>query len=432
MIFYSFYCFENISLFNRDGRLRIGDEIVNVNSQHLRGLQSYKTAQQLLSTFIDNCIDLVIAHDEVAAVSDFCTKIPVDRNSMQSEPHMTAEPALTLKKNYASASTSNLAASSRKRLLFEGRAHSTDSLSNVEICSIQTDITDGPPPNTEGNNAVVQSREKTLLGRRSLNRSLEMTPLFSTSEYTPVYADRVTISNTISDDEKWQCLSRKRAEALTQMDYAHVLGLKASTYITDNLTNNIRANTTTATNLQSLKSPLKQRIYNEIDLTERPSTSLINLECVPNTFPIANSSMTATNYNKNALLNTSLTSTYRSFRFGKPRYSAPLTSTTTFNPHNVISNNKNGEGCKQSSSSSSPTSATHNDTNEFDDGGTANDGKCANEVNSSLYLIILNRAKFSNFKSSNTRAGDLLPTCIQKLLCLYVRWLEDNSPGVGL
>lgn len=54
-----------------DGRLRIGDEIVNVNGQDLRGMKSCKLVQQLTETFIDNCVDLVIADDEVSTSSQF-------------------------------------------------------------------------------------------------------------------------------------------------------------------------------------------------------------------------------------------------------------------------------------------------------------------------------------------------------------------------
>lgn len=47
-----------------DGRLRIGDEIINVNGQDLRNMQSCKSVEQLIETFIDNCVELVIVNDD--------------------------------------------------------------------------------------------------------------------------------------------------------------------------------------------------------------------------------------------------------------------------------------------------------------------------------------------------------------------------------
>ena len=64
---------------SRDGRLRVGDEIVNVNGHHLRGLQSPNTVQRILSTFVNNFVDLVIAHDELTTFnSDLTRKIKID------------------------------------------------------------------------------------------------------------------------------------------------------------------------------------------------------------------------------------------------------------------------------------------------------------------------------------------------------------------
>ncbi|XP_062135875.1 AF4/FMR2 family member lilli isoform X2 [Drosophila sulfurigaster albostrigata] len=74
---------EPYGMAQKDGRLRLGDEIVNVNGKHLRGIQSFAEVQRLLSTFVKNCIDLVIAHDEIATVTDFYTKIRIDGLSTQ-------------------------------------------------------------------------------------------------------------------------------------------------------------------------------------------------------------------------------------------------------------------------------------------------------------------------------------------------------------
>lgn len=48
----------------KDGRLRIGDEIVNVNGQDLRDIQSFDSILEMIETFINNCVELVIAYDE--------------------------------------------------------------------------------------------------------------------------------------------------------------------------------------------------------------------------------------------------------------------------------------------------------------------------------------------------------------------------------
>ncbi|XP_063616603.1 uncharacterized protein LOC134789862 [Cydia splendana] len=64
---------------HRDGRLRIGDEIVNVNGKVLRGLSSLKEVQHIVNSCSSeaNCqegaqkyqVDLVMAHDEITPVT---------------------------------------------------------------------------------------------------------------------------------------------------------------------------------------------------------------------------------------------------------------------------------------------------------------------------------------------------------------------------
>lgn len=51
-------------LAHADGRVCIGDEIINVNCTNLRELQSYEQIRELLSTFVDDSVELVITHDE--------------------------------------------------------------------------------------------------------------------------------------------------------------------------------------------------------------------------------------------------------------------------------------------------------------------------------------------------------------------------------
>ncbi|XP_069964003.1 serine-rich adhesin for platelets isoform X2 [Bactrocera oleae] len=124
----------------KDGRLRIGDEIVNVNGKHLRGVQSFADVQRLLSTFVNNCIDLVIAHDEVATVTDFYTKIKIDGSSGQAYNSMLSlhggnEPAPASAPPTANPQSEYLARA-RKRLSYTQRTQSTDSI-NYDLQSLQ-------------------------------------------------------------------------------------------------------------------------------------------------------------------------------------------------------------------------------------------------------------------------------------------------------
>uniref|UniRef100_A0A0A1X7B5 PDZ domain-containing protein 2 n=1 Tax=Zeugodacus cucurbitae TaxID=28588 RepID=A0A0A1X7B5_ZEUCU len=260
----------------KDGRLRIGDEIVNVNGKHLRGMQSFADVQRLLSTFVNNCIDLVIAHDEVATVTDFYTKIKIDGSATQSYNSMLSlnggiEPAPASAPPTANPQSEYLARA-RKRLSYTQRTQSTDSI-NYDLQSLQLalenederqkrrpssevmdstaselDVDDDtrslasvttmhslssmptPMPLMQHRRCSTprHSMDSTANGgefavehirRRARSssgqRNLELTPLYNASaEYTPVYANRASsislATHTISDDEKWQLLARKR------------------------------------------------------------------------------------------------------------------------------------------------------------------------------------------------------------------------------
>ncbi|XP_044312433.1 serine-rich adhesin for platelets [Drosophila rhopaloa] len=242
---------EPYGMAQKDGRLRLGDEIVNVNGKHLRGIQSFAEVQRLLSSFVDNCIDLVIAHDEVTTVTDFYTKIRIDGMSTQ-----------------------------RHRLSYVQRTQSTDSLASMQSLQLQQERIQGqnldqePEPDAQGEDQcdarsiasvstmptpmpLMQHRrsstprhslemsgpEHELLRRRARSSSgqrslaLTPTPLFASSSsscssspnhrlldnendpandtdsYTPVYANRaasVCVASSLADDEKWQLLARKR------------------------------------------------------------------------------------------------------------------------------------------------------------------------------------------------------------------------------
>ncbi|XP_046811637.1 putative mediator of RNA polymerase II transcription subunit 24 isoform X2 [Lucilia cuprina] len=133
----------------KDGRLRLGDEIVNVNGNHLRGIQSFQEVQRLLSSFVDNCIDLVIAHDEVHTITDFYTKIKIDGSSaygqkteMESNPTQTdlysSMQSLTADTPPPPPQSRNdYLARARKRLSYTQRTQSTDSINSYDLHSLQ-------------------------------------------------------------------------------------------------------------------------------------------------------------------------------------------------------------------------------------------------------------------------------------------------------
>uniref|UniRef100_A0A4Y0BIW7 PDZ domain-containing protein n=1 Tax=Anopheles funestus TaxID=62324 RepID=A0A4Y0BIW7_ANOFN len=167
----------------KDGRLRIGDEIVNVNGHHLRGLQSPSTVQRILSTFVNNVVDLVIAHDELTTFnSDANRKIKID--SRPNGSPITASGTISISTDGSSASSSSSSSPTR--------APSKSSVTAV-----------GGP-----------------------SKPFPLTPIYAPSDYVPVYANRISISNTICDDEKWQMISKQRCEALAKNGYSQILGSK--------------------------------------------------------------------------------------------------------------------------------------------------------------------------------------------------------------
>ncbi|XP_065370222.1 putative mediator of RNA polymerase II transcription subunit 24 [Calliphora vicina] len=275
----------------KDGRLRLGDEIVNVNGNHLRGIQSFQEVQRLLSSFVDNCIDLVIAHDEVHTITDFYTKIKIDGStcvysqkqeldtnqqqtdlysSMQSLTADTPPPPPPQSRN-------DYLARARKRLSYTQRTQSTDSINSYDLHSLQLALEHERDDDAESiaststiNSAVdVTSPPSGVLGpmppsmplmqhrrcstpRHSMDaatiehlrrrarsssgqRNLELTPMLYTNEYTPVYNNRSAsvslATNTISDDEKWQLLNRKRCSegaALLTDQQGHTTGNRSA------------------------------------------------------------------------------------------------------------------------------------------------------------------------------------------------------------
>lgn len=207
-----------------DGRLRIGDEIVNVNGHHLRGIQSLQAVQQMLATFVDNAVDLVIAHDEL-------TTFAGDHHHAASSLHNLRN-SRNLNESYKPVdlqathlANCEIERNVKKRLSFN------DSI-GIDSCLATTVHVDGID-RVDSADRLYKTQQESRADRRrsSLNRSLALTPLFNSSEYIPVYANRVMITNTASDDEKWQLLSRKRSDQLSATGYQ--MGADESTQYSD-------------------------------------------------------------------------------------------------------------------------------------------------------------------------------------------------------
>lgn len=213
-------------LAHQDGRLRIGDEIVNVNGNRLRGLASYGTVQQMVTTFVNDSVELVIAHDELTTFSsDACFRLAgsvVERLASASNESELPSDSGTL---------STMPLSIVKRLSFSSCSalnkdcdidlpvfdHDRKSQSNC-AAPVATQTTSASTAEPRG---IVEQRIQELQAqgvgarRSQTSKGIELTPLQSSTEYVPVYANRATITNTISDDEKWQLLSKKRCSELS-------------------------------------------------------------------------------------------------------------------------------------------------------------------------------------------------------------------------
>lgn len=117
---------------------------MNVNGQHLRGLQSPSHVQRIISTFVNNRVDLVIAHDELTTVN----------------------------------------AENQRKISLDA----TLDESSTDPCCI------------DNNNSTPSTLKQEMKGERT-RRSLSMIPLHNPCEYVPVYANRITITNGGDDFE---------------------------------------------------------------------------------------------------------------------------------------------------------------------------------------------------------------------------------------
>ncbi|XP_058126663.1 uncharacterized protein LOC131285637 [Anopheles ziemanni] len=191
----------------KDGRLRIGDEIVNVNGHHLRGLQSPSTVQRILSTFVNNVVDLVIAHDELTTFnSDGNRKIKID-----SRPTIGLLGATGGGGGGGGGGSGAISITSD--VSSTGSSGSSSTSSSPRAAPGKPTVT----ANGVGNPVPVSGQPA---------KPFPLTPIYAPSDYVPVYANRISISNTICDDEKWQMISKQRVEALAKNGYSQILGSK--------------------------------------------------------------------------------------------------------------------------------------------------------------------------------------------------------------
>lgn len=204
-------------LAHRDGRLRIGDEIVNVNGNRLRGMSSYGTVQQMMTMFVDNSVELVIAHDELTTFPDVEPDVKLSADSDVTE----IVPQKLAKRLSYSALNIDCLLPDEIEVDVEGVLHrGTEVAEPIQSSKFQ-----------EARSFVEQRIQELQAqaegSRRSpMSKGLELTPLHSSTEYVPVYATRASISNTISDDEKWQILSKKRSDQLSKQGYAHPISME--------------------------------------------------------------------------------------------------------------------------------------------------------------------------------------------------------------
>ncbi|XP_055600912.1 uncharacterized protein LOC129749844 [Uranotaenia lowii] len=210
----------------RDGRLRVGDEIVNVNGHHLRGLQSPSTVQRILSTFVNNTVDLVIAHDELTTFSagDPLAQrraIKIDASVKQQQLYHGRHELIEV---HGMGNASNLLKPPPPQVVGLMPSGSATTLVNYS-----TPVSNGRINN--GQQQPQQLQQQQQLHQQQQHQQLTkgvfpMSPICPPVDYVPVYANRISISNTICDDEKWQMLSKQRSEALGKNGYSHILGSK--------------------------------------------------------------------------------------------------------------------------------------------------------------------------------------------------------------
>lgn len=223
-------------LAHADGRLRIGDEIVNVNGEDLRRMQSYETVQKMLTTFVDESVelDLIIAHDELTTFYAAA--------SATDEPKSLIDEIM---QQQANKNMENVQSNDYEKK----QQQTADLLAHSSINHI-------PKSNGVGGG----------------NKGADLLPLQTSTEYVPVYGSRSTISTTISDDEKWQILSKKRSEFLSKYGYSSQTGTRDCQQHFGNVNYDEEKATNKKSALDNSINEFKPNLYalNRIDLNNIP------------------------------------------------------------------------------------------------------------------------------------------------------------------
>lgn len=191
-------------LAHTDGRIRIGDEIVNVNRKDLRGMKSYEKVQEMLTSFNDKSVELVIAHNEFTTLCDLHDDNGNKSNFNSNEDVNSIEYTANTKPQCQDLPLQSFKA--ENHLQDDVKMSPIDDLSN-QTCAPRSD--------NNGNCC----------------RSADMQPLQNFTNYVPVYSERNKLSasattSTVSDDEKWRILSQKRSEFLSKYGYVTPTGFE--------------------------------------------------------------------------------------------------------------------------------------------------------------------------------------------------------------
>ncbi|KAH8395372.1 hypothetical protein KR222_003024, partial [Zaprionus bogoriensis] len=239
---------EPFGMAQKDGRLRLGDEIVHVNNKHLRGIQSYSEVQRILNTFVDNFINLVVAHDEIATITDFYTKIRIDGlntrrqrfSCSQRADSLTSLQSLQLQEQGQESSCVLDGQKDSELKDFENQYNSfpftnTKILPAVSLkhkrCSAELRTTlDTCTQDYELLRCRTRSssaQQNLTLTRTEFSNNASTTPPSSSNNnnysYTPVYMNQATKmckTSSLADDEKLQLLSRKHCPKGTALSAA--------------------------------------------------------------------------------------------------------------------------------------------------------------------------------------------------------------------
>lgn len=150
---------------HRDGRLRIGDEIVNVNGRVLRGLSSLKEVQHIVNScsteatveegalFQRYQVDLVMAHDEITPItlsrimnSQTCEQIPIAPSISNVPPDIISQTVrrpsssnqITIETHFPSdnqfyTSNGSTSAQSNEKQSYESHVNRTDTHQKCEV-----------------------------------------------------------------------------------------------------------------------------------------------------------------------------------------------------------------------------------------------------------------------------------------------------------